>query len=202
MITNEERTNPEITKKVESFLLDTLTNNPNEVYSLKDLEQLIVSNFQNQYQGVNVNPHVAWALDMLHANQMIKRVGPGKWQSVDGPDPVYTDRSTGYSPEGEFSRRGKNFIGVGKTTDRKNFNREVSKAEVSVKLLKNAGFDPKQAFDALSKGDGTQFHPVAIKLAIRKVFSLPGTPSDLNKDVGPEIDPSVFDSDDIEFVKE
>lgn len=195
-----ERENQDITKKIESFLLDKITDNPNDVYSTKDLESVVKDQFQNQYGNVDVNPHVAWALDMLHSNKMIKRVGPGQWESVDGPDPVYSDRVTGYSPEGEFSRRGKNFLGTMGFTERKNFNREVEKAETSVKLLKGAGFDAKKVYDALTKSSGTNFHPVAIKLAIRKVFSLPGLP--LDRDNEPEVDPSVFAGNDIEFVKE
>lgn len=193
MIINEERSNPEITKKIESFLLDTLTDNPNEIYSTKDLEALVKTQFQTQYQGVDVLPHVSWAVDMLHSNQMIKRVGPGQWQSVDGSDPVYSDRSTGYAPEGEFSRRGRNFLNSLGITDRKKFNREVDKATVSAKILKTAGMNEEQIYDALAKSDGTQFHPVAIKIAIRKVFSLPKLQSDPEKKT--DIDPSIFGVD-------
>ncbi len=189
----EERSNPEITKRVESFLLDKITDNPNEVYSMKDLESLVKSHLQTQYPRVDISPHVAWALDMLHANRMIKRVGPGQWQSIDGPDPAYSERLTGYSPEGEFVRRGKSFLGSMGTTERKKFNREVEKATISAKMLKTAGLDQKGVYDALTKGGSTQFHPVAVKMAIKKVFSLPGSPDPSIDD--PDVDPSIFGVD-------
>lgn len=193
MIVDEDRTNPEITKKIESFLLDLVTEHPNEVYSAKDLESLVSSHLNSQYPGVQLTSHVPYAMNMLWSNQMVKLVGPNQWQSVDGPDPVYKERPGGYAPEGEFARRGKNFLSSMGTSDRKKFNQEVEKASISAKMLKNAGMDEKQVYDALAKGGSTQFHPVAIKMAIKKVFSLPGTQSDSGEDV--DIDPSIFGVD-------
>ena len=100
MITNEEISNPEITKVVESILLDFISENPTGAFKNADLEDEVRSKLGDKYQGVNILPHVSWALDMLHSNRMVKKIGPGVWQSIDGPDPVYAERQTGYSPEG------------------------------------------------------------------------------------------------------
>lgn len=191
---NETRSNPEITKEVESILLDLISDNPNNAYTNKQLEQDIKNKLGNKYAGVDILPHVSWALDMLHSNRLVKKIGPGLWQSVDGPDAVYADRQTGYSPEGEYTKRGKNFLQNMGATERKKFNRDVNGAEVSVKMLKQAGLDEKQIFDSLVKNQGTKFNPVAIKVAIRKVFALPGTIGTGGGDET-EIDPSIFGVD-------
>lgn len=172
-IINEEKSNPEITKKIESIILDLVSKNEMESYSIEDFEHFIKKDFGDEYEGVDIKAHVAWALDMLHANNLVKRVGPGIWQSIDGPDNVYSERSTGYAPEGEFARRGKNFLQKMSPTARKEFNKDVKTAEVSVKMLRNAGYDEQKVFDALTKGSTTKFNPVAVKVAIRKIFSLP-----------------------------
>jgi hypothetical protein len=192
MIT-ESRTNPEITKQIESALLDIISENPTKVYDSEQLEHEIRPKMGNQFSGVNILTHIGWALDMLHTNRFVKKVGPALWQSVDGPDPVYAERQTGYSPEGEFTRRGKNFLGTMSSTERKKFNLDVGGAESSVKLLKNSGMDEKEIYDTLANNTGTKYNPVAIKVAIRKVFRLPGvggSPTD-----EPEVDPSIFSVD-------
>jgi hypothetical protein len=189
----EARTNPEITKQIESALLDVISENPTKVYDSEHLEQSIRPKIGNQFSGVNILAHIGWALDMLHTNRFVKKVGPALWQSVDGPDPVYAERQTGYSPEGEFTRRGRNFYGDMDDKSRKKFNLDVGGAESSVKLLKNAGMDEKQIYDTLMSSTGTKYNPVAIKVAIRKVFRLPGVgDKPINE---PEVDPSVFGVD-------
>jgi hypothetical protein len=189
---NDIRENPGITKEIEPILLDIITANPNDSFTDKNLEPLVKNKISDKYKGVDILSHISLALDMLHSNKFVKRIGPGIWQSVDGPDPVYSDRSTGYSPEGEFARRGKNFLGSMGTSERKKFNQDVSGAEVSVKMLKSAGLSEKQIFDSLTKTSATKFNPVAIKVAIRKVFALPGTPGTGD---GEEVDPSIFGID-------
>jgi hypothetical protein len=195
--TNEAKTNPEITKKVESILLDIFSENENQSYPTKELEQLVKDKIDVTFKGVNILPHVSWALDMLHANSLIKKVAPGTWESVDGPDPVYVERSTGYAAPGEFARRGSNFTGTNGGSNRKEYNDQLKAAETSVKMLKRAGFSPKEVYDAMTKQEsGTKFNPVAVKVMIKKAFSLPGivdTNSDL--DHNSDIDMSIFGND-------
>jgi hypothetical protein len=194
MNTNEIRSNPNITNEIEPALLDIISENPTKVFTNKQLEQEVRPKIDPKFQSVNITTHVAMGMNSLFGNQFVKKVGPGLWQSIDGPDPVYAERRTGYAPEGEYVRRPGNFYTDMDANGRKNFNLDVKGAESSVKLLKQAGYDEKKIYDTLiNNSGGTKYNPVAIKVAIRKVFRLPGISGGQIDD--PDIDPSIFGVD-------
>ena len=198
---NEEKANQGITKELELVLLDILTDHKNDAYHPTELAKLAKEKMSDKYKNVDMTGHITYALDMLHSNHMVKRVGSNIWQSIDGPDPVYSDRVTGYAPEGEYVKRGKNFLGNMSGTERKKFNTDLSSAETSVKMLKRAGMtQQQQVYDAIIKSEnGTKFNPVAVKVAIKRIFSLPGLTTPTTDPID-DIDPSIFGND-IDIVK-
>jgi hypothetical protein len=197
-MTNLFEANERITKEVESILLDIFSDNPIESYPAKDLVDMVANKISDKYRGIDLASYVNWAADLLYSNRLIKKVGPNIWQSIDGPDPIYADRSTGYAPEGEFAPRGKNFLSSNMSpTDRKQFNSDFRKAEVSVKMLKTVGMTPKETFDALKETNN--FNMIAVKIAIKKIYALPNGKNDIEKS-GDDIDLSIFGND-IDFEK-
>jgi hypothetical protein len=159
-----------VTKDIEEYLLNLFSENNEEPFPLKELTALARRKFSSTY-GWDLAAHVAWACDMLHANHLIKRVAPGTWEADEGPDEVYSERETGYSPEGEFAHRGQNF-NLRDTSNFKNkteYNHEFGKANWSVKMLKNLGKTADDIKDMLSAGDHP-YNPVALKIAVKKHF--------------------------------
>ena len=159
--------NKGVTKDIESFLLDLLSDNPDEPYHLKDLSLMVNRRFAMKY-GDDLAYHIARAIDMLTFNKMAKKVAPNTWESIDGPDDEM-ERTGGYAPEGEFAHRTYK-VGAADTSHIKKFNDEIKKAELSVKMLKNMGQSRDQAQQNLLNSGN--FHPVAVKLAIKKSFAL------------------------------
>ena len=159
--------NKGVTKDIESFLLDLLSDNPDEPYHLKDLSRLVNRRFAMKY-GDDLEYHIARAIDMLTFNKMAKKVAPNTWESIDGPDDEM-ERAGGYAPEGEFARRTYK-VGAADTSHIKKFNEEIRKAEMSVKMLKNMGQGRDQIQQSLI--DSGNFHPVAVKLAIKNAFPI------------------------------
>ena len=158
--------NKDVTKKIEDWLLNLFSENPSEPYHTKELLELVRREFSHEY-GLELEAHTAWALDFLHFNNMIKRVAPGTYESIDGPDPVHTERETGHAPEGEFSGRGFNVKKLDKATGTP-FRQKYGKAELSVKMLKNMGKNEDEVRNILT--DSGNFDPVAVKLALKKIF--------------------------------
>ena len=159
-----DKQNKDVTKKIQDWLLDLFSENPSEPYHTKELLTLVKREFAQEY-GYELEAHTAWALDMLHFNNMIKRVAPATYESIDGTDPVHTERETGHSPEGEFSARGFDVKKLEKATGTP-FRQKYAKAELSVKMLKNMGYNEERILAATQK----DFDPVAVKLAIKKLF--------------------------------
>ena len=162
---DKEKHGDKVTKDIEAYLLDLFSENNEEPFPLKELTSLVRNKFSSTY-GWDLAAHVAWACDMLHAN-----VAPGTWEADEGPDEVYSERETGYSPEGEFAHRGQNF-NLKDTSNFKSkaeYNHELGKADWSVNMLKNSGKSAEDIKTMLSAGD----HPynlVALKIAIKKHF--------------------------------
>ena len=157
-------TNPAITKKLESFLFDFFVDCP-EPFHLKEIVQTVKEKLSSEYQ-VKWENYVVWTLDLFHCNNLIKRVAPGTYESVDGPDDVYSERETGHVGEGEYVRRSVNFKGgIGKSYTKKLFNQELEKCEMAVSLLK-VNHDKDWIKVSLLKAD---FHPVAVKLSLRGI---------------------------------
>lgn len=165
-VPRDDISNKNVTKEIESLLLNTISDNPEEAFTYKELKSLAKSKLGAKY-GDGLDAHVGWALDMLHFNNMVKRVAPGTFQSVDGPDEVYTERETGHAGEGEFSNRGKNVKGIVRVGSKSEFNKELSKSLVSVRLLKNMGHSESQIISELPPD---KFNPVAVKLAVKQMF--------------------------------
>ena len=175
---NDKKGNTKVTKEVETFLLDIFSKNADDAFTYKELRGIVASKFRHVY-GDDLKSHTNWALDMLHYNSLIKRVAPGTFESVDGPDDVYTERETGHSPEGEFSNRGKNVNnivkGIGSKSD---FNHELRKTIMSVKILKNLGRNQQEIAASLTPD---KFNPVALKIALKQAFD--GIKADTDDDV-------------------
>lgn len=162
--------NKGVTKAIEDFLFDILASDPEEPFHTKDLFRKVKRKFSSQY-GDDLLSHTAWALNMLAFNRLAKKVAPATWESVDGPDEEI-ERIGGYAPEGEFARRSYKVYGPMSSSDKRNFKHETDKAEVSVKMLKNMGRTPEEIIASLNSEKG--FHPVAVKLAVKKAFDLLG----------------------------
>jgi hypothetical protein len=164
--------NKNVTKDIEQYLIDLFSKNEDEPFHNKELLVKIRRKFAAKY-GWGLDVHLAWALDALHFNQLIKRVAPGTFEAISGPDDVYSERETGHAPEGEFSKRGYNVYvkqGYGDSESSKQaFNAEMRKVEISVKMLKNLGWSAQQIQDELNKFPD-KFKPVLIKLAIKRIF--------------------------------
>ena len=158
--------NKNVSKDIETYLLDIFSQDEANAFTYKELKGMVKSKFGSKY-GDDLDVHVNWALDMLHFNNLIKRVAPGTFQSIDGPDDVYTERETGHSPEGEFSNRGKNVKGVVKIGSKSDFNKELGKAVISVRMLKNLGHSEERIKSELPSD---KFNSVAVKLAIKQIF--------------------------------
>jgi hypothetical protein len=158
--------NKGVTKEIENYLFDVLTDNPEEPFHVKDLFRMVHRKFSNKY-GDDLLSHTAWALNMLAFNKLAKKVAPGTWESYDGPDDEI-ERAGGYAPEGEFARRSYRVYGPISGDNKLSFKHYMDKAEMSVKMLKNMGDDRKTILNKLS--DKKNFHPVAVKLAIKKIF--------------------------------
>jgi hypothetical protein len=160
--------NKNVTKEIERFLLDKFAAEPEQPWSIKELIAVAKRKFSNKF-GDELAPHVSWAVDMLHFNKLIKRVAPGVWESVDGPDEVFTERETGHAPEGEFMNRGFDTRDTSHPRNKADFRHEMSKADLSVKMLKNMGKSREDIHKMLSSGD-KPFNAVALKLAFKKYF--------------------------------
>lgn len=166
-----EKANDRITIDVENILLDIFSDNPTLPLTVGELVVKVKTKLPEKYKNVNVDAHVNWALDMMHANNLIKRVGPATWEAVEGPDDVYSQRATGHAGEGEFANRGKNFTGSSGSMTRQSFNQQYQKALTSAKLLKSAGFSQSDAEKAMLNAGG--FHSVAVKAAVKMVYKMP-----------------------------
>ncbi len=158
--------NKNVTKEIENYLLDKFSEDENQPYTKKELVGMIKRKFSGKF-GDDLGPHTNWALDMLHFNKLIKRVAPGTFESVDGPDDIYTERETGHSPEGEFSPRGYDIRDTSRPKNKADFNHEMAKTDLSVKMLKNMGKTKEQIGAALTTAN---FNPVALKLTLKKYF--------------------------------
>lgn len=160
--------NKNVTKEIESFLLDKLSAEPDQPWSVKELTMMAKRRFSNKF-GDELTPHVSWAVDMLHFNKLIKRVAPGTWESIDGPDEVFTERETGHAPEGEFVARGYDTRDTSNPRNKADFRHEMSKADLSVKMLKNMGKSREDIHKMLTSSE-KPFNSVAVKLALKKYF--------------------------------
>ena len=164
-------TSTKITKDVEEQIVNLFSTNNGTPATYKEILEYVESKLGFGASWVNgLDAHVAWALDMIHSNNLIKRVGPRIWEAVEGPDDVYSERETGYAPEGEFVNRGRNFNSQPTFKTKVEFNREMDKAESSVKILKEMGKTKDEAFKMLINSTGTVFNPVAVKVSLNKLF--------------------------------
>jgi hypothetical protein len=160
--------NNRVTKDIESYLLDLFSDHPEDPHSYKELNSRVKRKFSSTY-GDDLLPHTKWAIDTLHFNKLIKRVAPGVFESIDGPDEVYTERETGHAPEGPMATRGYNVTSkeTSRFKSKSDFNLELDKALLSVRMLKNMGKTRTEVESMLLSGN---FNPVTSKLALKKIF--------------------------------
>ena len=159
-----------VSHDVENYILDIISERADEPFTFKELLEMIRNKYQSEY-GWDLEGHVVWALDMLHANSLIKRVAPNTYEMPEGPDDVYSERVTGHAPEGEFVPRGKNFM-MQDTSQFKNkteYNHELGKADWAVNMLKNSGKTEEDIEEMLLAGDHP-YNRVALKVALKKHF--------------------------------
>lgn len=160
--------NKDITKKIELLLLDLFTNNSEEPFDEKYMLSIARQKFSSEY-GWDLQAHVSWARDKLFCNNIIKRVAPGIYENVNGPDEIYTERETGHVKEGEYANRGYNTKGPQfKKSHISDWNSLKRKADVSAKILKECGWDKEKVFDVMIESGN--FNPIATKLAVNELF--------------------------------
>ena len=159
--------NPNVTVDIEKYLYQIFSDDMENAFSYKELASMVKRQFRSQY-GDDLVPHVAWALDKLHFNNDIKRVAPGTFESANGPDEVYTERETGHAEPGQHAGRGYNVKGTPRLRSKKEFNAELRKSLLSVKMLKNLGKNSEQILKDLTPE--RNFNQVAVKMAIKQIF--------------------------------
>jgi hypothetical protein len=158
-----------VSREVEDAILDIVAASPEEPFHFKELLAKIRARLAGKW-GWDLETHVAYALDMLHTNSLIKRVAPNTYESPEGPDDVYSERATGHAPEGEFVQRGRDFTrDTSNPVSKSDWRHEMSKADLSVKMLKNMGKDEATIRSMLLSGD-KPFNRVAVEVAIKKYF--------------------------------
>ena len=160
--------NKTITKEIENYLLDKFVEDIAQPWTRKELISTVKRKFSAKF-GDDLEAHVAWALDMLHFNKIVKRVAPGTFESADGPDEVYTERETGHASDGEYAHRGYDTRDTSRPKSKSDFSHELSKTDLSVKMLKNMGKD-KNAVQSMLSSSENPFNPVALKLSLRKYY--------------------------------
>lgn len=166
-VPRDEKLNKRVTKDIENYLLDLFAADAEEPFTRKELIYWAKKKFGGQYGG-DLEPHVSWALNALDYNRLIKKVAPGTYESVDGPDDEFQERDTGYAPEGEFQARSHDTTrDTSKPKNREDFKHEMFKADFAVKTLKNLGKDKAQVEAGLAAAN---FNPVCLKLALKKYF--------------------------------
>ena len=174
-VPRDEKLNNHVTKDIENYLLDLFAQDPEQPFTRKEMLYWTKKKFGGQY-GNDLEPHVSWALNMLDYNKLIKKVAPGTYESVDGPDDEFQERETGYSPEGEFQHRSHDTTrDTSKPKNKEDFKHEMFKSDFGARTLKNLGKDEAQVEAAMMAAG---FNPVCIKLALKKYFK--------NVDVGME----------------
>jgi len=159
--------NPNVTVDIEKYLYSVFAEDMEEAFSYKELTSMVKRKFRSQY-GDDLAPHVAWAIDKLHFNNDIKRVAPGVFESANGPDEVYTERETGHAEPGQHAGRGYNTKGTPRIRSKKEFNAELRKALVSVRMGKNMGDSAEYLLSILTPE--RNWNQVAVKLAIKQIY--------------------------------
>lgn len=171
-----DKKDSKVTRDIENLILDIIAGHPEEPFHFKE----ILARVRAKYAGVHgwdLEAHTSYALDMIHTNNLIKRVAPNTYESPEGPDDVYSERATGHAPEGEFVGRGRDFTGrdTSGIKNKTEWNHELSKADLSVKMLKNMG-KGEEAIEEMLLSSTTPFNRVAVKVALKKYFH--GMPSE------------------------
>ena len=156
-----------VTTDIENYLFDLFAAEPENPYTKKELYAIVRRKFSGKY-GSDLKPHVNWALNKLDFNKLAKKVAPGTYENIDGPDDEYAERETGYAPEGEFAGRSFDVRkDTSKPKNRQDFKHEMFKSDFGVRTLKNLGKNKKEVEDALLAAN---FNPVCLKLALKKHF--------------------------------
>jgi len=159
-----------VSHDVENYILDIISETIDEPFTFKELLEMVRNKYQSEY-GWDLEGHVSWALDILHANNLVKRVAPNTYEAPEGPDDVYSERATGYAPEGEFVPRGRDFTkqDTSHFENKDEYRHELSKAEWSVNMLKNMGKNEEDIETMLLVGEHP-YNRVALKVALKKHF--------------------------------
>jgi len=156
-----------VTKEIEEYLFDLFAAEPEVPYTKKELYSMVRRKFGGKW-GDDLKPHVNWAANKLDFNKLIKKVAPGTYENIDGPDDEYMERETGYAPEGEFAGRSFDVRkDTSKPRNREDFKHEMFKSDFGVRTLKNLGKSREEVEAALLAAN---FNTVCLKLALKKHF--------------------------------
>lgn len=155
-----------VTNKIEDYLLEVFNAEPDVAYHQKELLTMVRMEYSHDY-GWELEAHVARALDKHHCNNFIKRVAPATFESINGPDDIYSERETGHMPEGETAHRPFNVHlkeQQNKFKSQKEFNEAVRKTESSVGILRLNKMDDQQISDSLLQAG---FNHLIVKKVLR-----------------------------------
>lgn len=168
-VPRDNPTNTGVCKAVEEAVLTIIVSDPEDAFHVKDLTKMVNRRLSKKF-GELAN-HVMHAVDQFLANNLIKRVAPSTYQSVDGPDEVYSERASGHVPEGApYEARPKNYTNnptVPSARRRALFNQELRKVEASIGILQRTTMTAEEIKTALL-GSGN-FNPVAVKFCVRQI---------------------------------
>jgi len=155
-----------VTNKIEKYLLDLFEAEPDTAYHQKELLTMVRMEYSDEF-GWELEAHVSRALDKHHCNNDIKRVAPATFESVYGPDDVYSERETGHMPLGETAQRPFNVHlreQQNKFRSQKEFNEAVRKTESSVSILRDNKMTDQQISDSLIQAG---FNHLIVKKVLR-----------------------------------
>lgn len=168
-VPRDNPTNTGVCQAVEEAVLTIIVSDPEDAFHVKDITRKVNRMLARKFG--ELGNHVMHAVDQFFANNLIKRVAPSTYQSVDGPDEIYSERASGHVPEGaEYEPRPKNYTKdhtVPSARRRAIFNQELRKVESSIGILQRTAMTVEQIKTSLLESG--KFNPVAVKFCMRQV---------------------------------
>ncbi|SRR6266404_4184233 len=169
LVPRENVGNPGVCKAVEEMVLTIIVSDEEDAFHVKDITRIVNRKLARQFGELAY--HVVRAVDQFLANNLIKRVAPSTYQSVDGPDEVYSERASGHVPDGApYEPRPKNYTNNPKVPSARRrviFNQELRKVEASIGILQRCKMTTEQIKTSLL--DSGKFNPVAVKYCVKQI---------------------------------
>jgi hypothetical protein len=167
---NFKKNNEGVTKDLEDFLNKFFNDEENDgqPWHLDDLKIEADNELGDKYPDVDFvskdSCYVGYALNILCFNRYIKKVAPNTYENVAGPDPEL-ERITGYAPEGKLARRSYNVYEREKPGYMRQWNADLNKVQLSIKMLRELG---KTNQEILYELGNERFNQTALRLEIKK----------------------------------